>query len=1575
VAKADWHIDIMLAIESGNWDRVRELIGALKEYQNSQSQDPGQDERKNRRPSFWKRLGGSQTEKEASGLLARDREGRTPLHLALSSKDTPKDVAVALVQLEPKAAAISNERERLPLHFAVVHQQDNQVLGELIDAYPAALAATDINDKSPLSYAMDMAKHQTDVTRAPRTYWMPADEDTAEARWQEEQGQIWGVVLWLLLSSATHPQSSLSVGGKKPMLVDALLHAAPPAVISFLVGASSMLLSFDNRATAFAGSTLYSCITRHYPLPILKSLAAQCPKDVRIVRDETGMGLVSAQFISGCFEPIQKTGEWKPSPAFCTAFDDSVQDGVLSNDVPAFSDWWKKIEFLIAFCSCDNAEDVSQEHLLHAALSDLEDVSNSDVPPAVIRLLLSIYPKSVSIPDPTLGVSVLALASASRVYIPRQYELRMEGNEKSVLQMIAEADPKASHKRHDNRLPLHVAIESGKTLESLEPLIASYEKSLCHRDPKMTLYPFQQVAAYPNMSEKDSVRWSCVARNKYSNAVWKGLSDRQKAKAVYRVVEEDSLNRLRTTFELLRRQPSVFKPRKSKSEPINVARDGTGMGMVAAHYMTWCYKEEVKGEWKLNEVNMKVLQNTIQEASQTGRMGNVPPDFIAWWGKMKFWIRYCCPSKLEEDGTPFSLPSSDEFLLHAASINSDTPPQIIELLLALYSRSASMSVPGHTKLPLHLIAQTTCYTARPFEDMHSTSVELTVNAYPRAVCVLAEGMLPLHVAIDAGKTWDELRSLVGEEPRALKVREPATGLFPFQLMAIRQTYTTEQRLRFQHIVRNRVSNSQWKRLSAQDVTKEVRRVQNEYQLDALSSIYELLRRDASAGRTCDDYVPVEESVMGGAVSFNETALSLISTGIKESQQDEAGTDLTADDDDDDSVDLEQLTEQFPCSLVRLLTSDASKVKDTDDVFECDALSLFSNVDVMSTLSESFNLASQHSRRHMSSHNRSRSGLDSSDDEDFGDMEDSFGLGQSSEFPFVEDESGIATPEVSRELHLHDSVSSNSSSTESVVVFRLRNRRTPKQPDSDEVVLSRKKPQSSSSRVVPPSPSSSVASKMSVSSFTSLTPSDFPKKNNMWVGNTLLGNLHSSSASIIGNESDDITNASSSARELSVSSMLPGPSIHKISIKKINDVDMMWINAGANREDSADLEDSFQFEDAMLAGNSAQKEGSWEPEDSFAIDYEMPPSPRAPVPNAKLPGNSAQKEEGSWEPEDSFAIDYEMPPSPRKVPVPNAMLTGNSAQRVDKEPVSTAMLNGNSAQRVDEMPPSPIAMLTTKSAQRETIAASIGVEKTTQSTHAPDQVNRTDQPKIQSQYEDVWGPLDETKTITKTNDDAPGGDSSNTGIDASLAARSDSEDEELDMHFDKISMRWKAGKVGKAQPSPSEAFYSSYRSVQSSSFSMATQNSEVISPYKPVKEKLKAPPANIRAPFGIPFVDVLSREELRKKNKAFSKARHAASASNPDDVLAISERKGAETTFRSQPTMGQTLSPRKMKSSWYAMLSRDRKLSCLFCSENTREVLILPCRHLCICRHCSVKHERIRLCPLCQGEVKDRILIF
>lgn len=53
--------------------------------------------------------------------------------------------------------------------------------------------------------------------------------------------------------------------------------------------------------------------------------------------------------------------------------------------------------------------------------------------------------------------------------------------------------------------------------------------------------------------------------------------------------------------------------------------------------------------------------------------------------------------------------------------------------------------------------------------------------------------------------------------------------------------------------------------------------------------------------------------------------------------------------------------------------------------------------------------------------------------------------------------------------------------------------------------------------------------------------------------------------------------------------------------------------------------------------------------------------------------------------------------------------------------------------------------------------------------------------------------------------------------------------------------------------------------------------------------------------------------------------------------------------------------------------RDRELNelqqCLVCYQNPREIILLPCGHVCLCLDCS---ERINdLCPVCRGKVQTK----
>jgi hypothetical protein len=50
-------------------------------------------------------------------------------------------------------------------------------------------------------------------------------------------------------------------------------------------------------------------------------------------------------------------------------------------------------------------------------------------------------------------------------------------------------------------------------------------------------------------------------------------------------------------------------------------------------------------------------------------------------------------------------------------------------------------------------------------------------------------------------------------------------------------------------------------------------------------------------------------------------------------------------------------------------------------------------------------------------------------------------------------------------------------------------------------------------------------------------------------------------------------------------------------------------------------------------------------------------------------------------------------------------------------------------------------------------------------------------------------------------------------------------------------------------------------------------------------------------------------------------------------------------------------------------------ACCICLEEPKSVLLMPCRHLCICQACSQGPPLLRSCPICRANVQERLSIF
>lgn len=48
--------------------------------------------------------------------------------------------------------------------------------------------------------------------------------------------------------------------------------------------------------------------------------------------------------------------------------------------------------------------------------------------------------------------------------------------------------------------------------------------------------------------------------------------------------------------------------------------------------------------------------------------------------------------------------------------------------------------------------------------------------------------------------------------------------------------------------------------------------------------------------------------------------------------------------------------------------------------------------------------------------------------------------------------------------------------------------------------------------------------------------------------------------------------------------------------------------------------------------------------------------------------------------------------------------------------------------------------------------------------------------------------------------------------------------------------------------------------------------------------------------------------------------------------------------------------------------------CVVCQEHEKSVVLLPCRHLCLCADCST-HDLLTMCPLCREKIVHKISVF
>lgn len=771
-----------------------------------------------------------------SPLVKGDTMGRTPLHLACLQK-APEKLILALVQAERLAAKVPDKSGSLPLHFAVQAGLYDHILNQIIKSYPNALKTKDIQGHTPVRIAVAVAVARQDEESDISFGWTtPSCKD--EKTWQFRQDNVWSRVDFLLKHFMK--QNKCVIPSEHGLILDGLEGRAPPKTINRFISTADKYLATDDD---LAGSAISLCVQRQYCLDTLEYLLDNCREKTTIILDYLYKALISHYRI-GCYvQHTEKPPYGKEIIDWATQRREAKEEEDDENVVlltPHCNEWWEKLQHIIFYCAYGKGfrenKEIEEHHLVHAAMAI------PVTPPSLIQLLLMVYP------DARVELCPIYRALPVHITCTRwKYDLlqtKKDSGLSRVLKQLIKAEPEQLIRRYRGRLPLHMALDVGHSWSFVKAFVSLDKKSLGMRDLQTKLFPFQMAAIKP-----PSKSIAMLLRNNHTPGEWRSLSVGEKKKEYTKAEIMQNRRQIWTIFELLRHYPEAISGKV-------IYRDGPtkknlhGAGRVSLHYLTWVYGRGSKG-FKLQSANVKLLRDSILNA-------HISKALEPWWDRLKQWIWQECPSD--------SVPRTEEYLLHAALYNPDTPPLVIELLLNLFPTAATRPVPGSRSYPLHIAAATTAYHPQPFEIPYSMdSLHLTLFAYKGATRLTQHGRLPLHICIARGKTWTEIRPLVQVNLQSLKMRDPQTGLTPFQQMASFKAFSKENSLRFASAIEKETQNVDLCQLKVEERANFFLDVKKKHDLNVLTAVYELLRH-APSGVVSHGHYPSDSSVMSSEIS-------------------------------------------------------------------------------------------------------------------------------------------------------------------------------------------------------------------------------------------------------------------------------------------------------------------------------------------------------------------------------------------------------------------------------------------------------------------------------------------------------------------------------------------------------------------------------------------------------------------------------------------------------------------------------------------------------------------------------------
>lgn len=799
-----------------------------------------------------------------SPLLMVDSDRRTPLHLALVHK-APESVVLDLLEAEKKASSMKDHTGQVPLHCAIQSWQHDHVIERIVKANPNALKSKDNKGRTPVGLAVELAKQGRDedtiLEDADSPFWWISPTSKEEKNWQFEQEMRWSKVNCLLRELID--RRKVLIPSEHGLILEALDGGADPNTIVRFTSTSDRYLMKDDE---LAGAAIGLCVERHYTIDTLEYLMENCREKTTVISDIV-QKVVKTHYSKGCYplregmvpfgkrvidwakkqqreekriekkalkrRKSEKKKKWKDASQKSesqksVSFNDEIDEEDDDNKKKQWigmkktcKDWWEVLNHLLFYCAYgrDYKLKVTPKifHLLHAA------VSAPMTPPSLIHLLLIVYPEAIHEKCPVYKVLPVHLACTRW-----RYDVIYHNSDASsldqVLLYLYESDPDQLYQRHKGSLPIHMALFGGQFWDFVKSLISTEKKVLGMRDAQSKLFPFQ-IAALPIRFRNIQLLMRC----QFNHTVWREMSFGEKKIEHEKVVDEQETRQLSTIFELLRRYPDAIENRLENrlltKDPSTASRSLRSLSELTIHYLSWIYSRNSKGEYRVRNDNLTFLRNSIIEA-------RILPELEEWWSELKLCIW---------NDSHGGIPRTNDYLLHSALYNCESPPLVTELLIRLFPSSTAKPIPGTSTYPLHIAAGTTSYQRQQFEIPYGmNNLRIVLKAYKQATRFKTNGRLPLHICLARGKSWKEVRPLIMVDPSSLKVKDEQTGLVPFELMASFKLNAKDNSLLYSTFTEKQMKTISFHQLSSHEQTKALARARKKKELSQLTCIFELI---------------------------------------------------------------------------------------------------------------------------------------------------------------------------------------------------------------------------------------------------------------------------------------------------------------------------------------------------------------------------------------------------------------------------------------------------------------------------------------------------------------------------------------------------------------------------------------------------------------------------------------------------------------------------------------------------------------------------------------------------------------